>query len=101
MKAMNEKNEKISIEEMIEKVKMLQETTSSVLKMEKVGTWLWISCPDLKNDVETRNKLKDLGFHYARNKAKWYYHQDNYARFGKKKYSYEEIKLLHGCEKVD
>lgn len=66
------------------------------INIEIVGCWLWIDGQTL----EYKNKLKSLGFKWAREKKKWYFHTKAFRKKSNKKLSFEEIKNYYGGVKV-
>lgn len=66
------------------------------LIIEVIGTWIWIS----GNTYPARNIIKkDLNFKWSPNKKMWYKKPEGAAtRRGKKNYSIDEIKTMHGVK---
>lgn len=62
-----------------------------------VGTWLWV----YGDTYGCKDTLKELGFSWASQKKKWYYHdkEDGWTKKGRT-LNYEQITSLHGCENV-
>jgi len=64
--------------------------------IEIIGSWLWIS-----GDTYNHKKiLKSTGFKFSGNKKAWYYHEDAYQKRSKKSFSMDELRGLHGAEKI-
>ena len=64
--------------------------------IEICGSWLWIT----GNTYIHREILKKLQFRFSKSKLAWYYHNDGWSRRGKKKFTLDEIRQLHGSEIV-
>lgn len=65
------------------------------ISVEVIGTWIWIS-----GGYEYRKELKELGFHWAREKKRWYIHFNDYYKFGLKPTSMSYIRSKYGVIKV-
>jgi len=66
------------------------------LKIEKIGFWLWIS----GNTYPIKEKLKQMGFFYSKNKRAWFYNGEDKKK-GKGFYkNLEELKNKFGCEEI-
>ena len=63
------------------------------LNLEVCGTWLWIG-GDTKQHKE---KIKELGGHWAPKKKLWYITPPNTMHFRNKERSIEDIRETHGC----
>jgi len=61
-----------------------------------VGSWIWVS----GNTKEVKDQLKENGFKWSGKKGMWYYHTGEYKKRSKKKFSYEEIKSMHGSRNL-
>jgi len=66
------------------------------LDIEICGSWIWAS----GNTYNCKDKLKELGFKWAKAKKQWYWHQGEYVRKSKKTFSMDEIREMHGSETV-
>lgn len=68
------------------------------IDIEIIGTWIWVT----GDTFEIRSKLgKDgLGFKFSNNKKAWYWHEEDYKAFHKKKFSLDEIRLMHETKTV-
>jgi len=64
------------------------------VKMDVVGLFLWVY-GDTKQNKE---KLKELGFRWSRNKQMWYKSPKGYRRRGGGEYSYNEIISKYGVK---
>jgi hypothetical protein len=67
------------------------------LDIEICGSWIWI---DGKGAYPYRNKLKELGFGWASNKRKWYWHSGEWIKRSRKTLTMEEIRARYGSVKV-
>ncbi|MGG1571631.1 molecular chaperone DnaJ [Fictibacillus sp. NRS-1165] len=66
------------------------------LTIEIVGTWVWVT-GDTK---PVKEELKSLGFKWANKKKAWYWHEGEYKRKGKKEYTMDDIRNMHGSAVV-
>lgn len=66
------------------------------LKIEIVGSWLWVS----GNTRSIKEVLKENGFRFSKNKIAWYYHEEPYRKRHKKKYSMDDLRDLWGSENL-
>lgn len=66
------------------------------VNVELCGSWLWVT----GNTREHRETFKKAGFRWSANKGAWYWHEGEYRRTGKKHYSLDEIRDMHGSERV-
>ena len=64
------------------------------LKVEIIGSWLWVSGETRKNKIE----LKKAGMRYSLNKNAWYYHETEYRKKNKKMWDMDEIRDNFGSE---
>lgn len=65
------------------------------ISVEIIGTWIWVS-----SCYEYRKELKELGFHWARQKQMWYMHFDNYYKFSSHPASMSYIRAKYGSVEV-
>lgn len=65
------------------------------IKVEIIGVWIWVS-----NCYDYRKELKELGFHWARQKQMWYLHFDDFHKFSSKPASMSYIREKYGCVEV-
>lgn len=61
-------------------------TNNAKITIDLVGEWLWVYGDDTK---QYKDYIKSLGFHWSKNKLKWYYHEKEFKKFNKKQYTYE------------
>ena len=66
------------------------------IMIELCGSWLWIT----GNTKDHREELKKAGYKFSGNKQAWYWHEEGYHKFGKKKYSLDEIRGMYGSRQV-
>lgn len=66
------------------------------INIEIVGCWIWVD----GNTYEYKNSLKDLGFKWAREKKKWYFHTDAFRKRSHKKLSMDDIRNYYGSTEV-
>ena len=65
------------------------------IKVEIIGVWIWVS-----NCYEYRKELKELGFHWARQKQMWYLHFDDFHKFSSKSASMSYIREKYGSVEI-
>lgn len=65
------------------------------ISIEIIGVWIWVS-----NCYEYRKELKELGFHWARQKQMWYLHFDDFHKYSSKPTDMDFIRLKYGSVKV-
>lgn len=66
------------------------------INIEIVGCWIWVD----GNTYEYKDSLKDLGFKWAREKKKWYFHTESFRKRSHKKLSMEDIRNYYGSTEV-
>lgn len=66
------------------------------INIEIVGCWLWVD----GNTYEYKDTLKALGFKWAREKKKWYFHSEVFRKRSKRKLSMDDIRNLYGSTEV-
>ena len=72
-------------------------STFAGLKIEIIGSWLWAS----GNTFQVKTEIKAMGFRFSAKKSAWYYHEDKtYRKRGKKEFSMDDIRDLHGATTV-
>lgn len=64
----------------------------SGVEIEVIGSFIWLS----GNTKEHKEEIKALGFRWHSNKKMWYKSPEGYRKFGKKKYSMDEIRSMYG-----
>lgn len=68
----------------------------SEINIEIVGCWIWVD----GNTIIYKNILKDLGFRWAHEKKKWYFHTEAFRKKSHKKLSMNDIRNLYGSTEV-
>lgn len=66
------------------------------INIEIVGCWIWVD----GNTYEHKDSLKALGFKWAREKKKWYFHTEAFRKRSKKKLSMDDIRNYYGSTEV-
>ncbi len=66
------------------------------INIEIVGCWLWVD----GDTYPYRNDLKALGFKWASEKKKWYFHTEAFRKRSKRKLSMDDIRNLYGSTEV-
>lgn len=66
------------------------------INIEIVGCWIWVD----GNTYEHKDALKALGFKWAREKKKWYFHTEAFKKRSYKKLSMEDIRNYYGSTEV-
>ena len=66
------------------------------INIEIVGCWLWVD----GDTYPYRNDLKEIGFKWASEKKKWYFHTDPFRKRSKRKLSMDDIRNLYGSTEV-
>lgn len=66
------------------------------IDVEICGSWIWVTGATYPN----RDALKAAGCRYSKSKVAWYWHDSTYIRRARRGYSMEEIRDLHGSEKI-
>lgn len=88
---------KTTVEDMAEFADILQKLFSlDGLEIELCGSWLWIS----GNTRQFKDILKEWGCKWSKNKSAWYWYSGEYHRKTKKHFTMDEIRDMHGSEKV-
>lgn len=66
------------------------------INIEIVGCWIWVD----GSTYEYKDRLKALGFKWAREKKKWYFHTEAFRKTSNKKLSMNDIRSYYGSTKV-
>ena len=66
------------------------------INIEIVGCWIWVD----GNTYEYKDNLKTLGFRWAREKKKWYFHTEAFRKRSRKKLSMDDIRNYYGSTEV-
>lgn len=70
--------------------------TFSDITIEIVGCWIWVD----GNTYSYKDKLKEIGFKWAREKKKWYFHTEAFRKRSHKKLSMDDIREYYGSTEV-
>lgn len=60
------------------------------------GQWIWVG----GNTISYKKELKEMGFKWASQKKKWYFHTDIFRKKSRKTLSMEDIENYYGSTKV-
>lgn len=60
------------------------------------GQWIWVD----GNTCVYKKELKEIGFKWASQKKKWYFHTDTFRKKSNKTLSMEDIENYYGSTKV-
>ena len=66
------------------------------INIEIVGCWIWVD----GNTYEHKDTLKALGFKWAREKKKWYFHTESFRKKSHKTLSMDDIRSYYGSTEV-
>ncbi len=66
------------------------------ITVEIIGVWIWVS-----NCYAYRKELKELGFHWARQKQMWYLHFDDFHKSSSKPASMNFIRAKYGSVEIN
>lgn len=66
------------------------------IEIELCGSWLWIT----GNTRLWKEQLKEFGCRWSNNKKAWYWYSGEYHKHGKRRYSMDEIRDMHGSETI-
>lgn len=84
-------------EDMAEYADILQKLFSlDGISIELCGSWLWIS----GDTRSVKDFLKEWGCKWSKNKNAWYWYAGEYHRHGKRRFSMDEIRDMHGSETI-
>lgn len=84
-------------EDMAEYAEILQKLFSlDGISIELCGSWLWIS----GDTRSVKDYLKEWGCKWSKNKNAWYWYAGEYHRHGKRRFSMDEIRDMHGSETI-
>ena len=67
------------------------------IQTEILGTWIWCSGETRKY----KDQFKGLGMRWSKNKSAWFYHEQPYRKRGKRSFSLDEIRGMHGQTQYD
>lgn len=74
-----------------------QVITFDGINIEIVGCWIWVD----GNTYAYKNGLKGIGFKWAREKKKWYFHTETFRKRSHKKLSMDDIRNYYGSTEVE
>ena len=66
------------------------------ISIEIVGCWIWVD----GNTYGYKDVLKEIGFKWAREKKKWYFHTEAFRKRSHKKLSMDEIRDYYGSTDI-
>lgn len=69
----------------------------SGINIEIVGCWIWVD----GNTYEYKNALKELGFKWASQKKKWYFHTETFRKKSHKNLSMDDIRNYYGSTEIE
>lgn len=67
------------------------------INIEIVGCWIWID----GNTYGYKDALKEIGFKWAREKKKWYFHTEAFRKKRHKKLSMDDIRNFYGSTEIE
>lgn len=67
------------------------------INIEIVGCWIWVD----GNTYKYKDALKEIGFKWAREKKKWYFHTEAFRKKSHKTLSMDDIRNYYGSTEVD
>ena len=67
------------------------------INIEIVGCWIWVD----GNTYDYKDALKEIGFKWAREKKKWYFHTEAFRKKSHKKLSMDDIRNYYGSTDVE
>jgi curved DNA-binding protein CbpA len=66
------------------------------INIEIIGSWIWVD----GNTYEHKDTFKTLGFRWAKEKKKWYFHTEAFRKRSKRKLSMDDIRDYYGSTEV-
>ena len=67
------------------------------INIEIVGCWIWVD----GNTYGYKDLLKEVGFKWAREKKKWYFHTEAFRKRSHKVLSMDDIRSYYGSTEVE
>lgn len=67
------------------------------INIEIIGNWIWID----GDTYAYKDELKEMGFKWAREKKKWYFHTEAFRKRSHKKLSIDDIRNYYGSTGVE
>lgn len=66
------------------------------INIEIIGCWIWVD----GNTFRYKDDLKAIGFKWANEKKKWYFHTEAFKKRSKRTLSIDDIRNLYGSTEV-
>lgn len=79
-----------------EYMEIINQMISWNVKIEIIGTWLWVS----GDTYNHRAELKQMHFGFSSKKKAWYFHKEDYHKETRKHFSLDELRGIYGSEGV-
>ena len=67
------------------------------IEIELAGSWLWFTGYTYPH----KETLKKAGCRFSKNKIAWYWHPEGYKKKGKKIFTLDEIRAMHGSKNIE
>ena len=67
------------------------------IEIELIGNWIWV----YGNTYPHKETLKGLKFRWSKSKKSWYWHDEGYAKVGRKTFDLETIREMWGSTKIE
>lgn len=67
------------------------------INIEIIGCWIWVD----GNTYDYKTTLKEIGFKWAREKKKWYFHTEAFRKKSNKVLSMEDIRAYYGSTDIE
>ena len=67
------------------------------INIEIVGCWIWVD----GNTYQYKDTVKEIGFKWAREKKKWYFHTEVFRKRSHKTLSMDDIRNYYGSTEVE
>lgn len=67
------------------------------INIEIIGCWIWVD----GNTYDYKDALKNIGFKWAREKKKWYFHTEVFRKKSHKKLSMDDIRNYYGSTDIE
>ena len=71
--------------------------TFTGINIEIIGNWIWIG----GDTYSYKDEVKAMGFKWAREKKKWYFHTEAFRKKSHKKLSIDDIRNYYGSTEVE
>lgn len=68
----------------------------SGIDIEIIGAWIWLD----GDTYQYKKELKEMGFKWASQKKRWYFHTEKFRKASKKQLSINDIRNYYGSTKV-